>query len=117
MIDLGRETDGKNEIYLGVRFALCIIKALLVARKEHCSGTVVIDIRFLLHSPHSLFLAFPHFATRVGVIQHFLYFVFGLLLPVPSPVFYYRKRGSASYIVREVHSVREREINTKNYWK
>ena len=23
--------------------------------------------------------------------------------------FYYRKRGSASYIVREVHSVRERE--------
>ena len=31
----------------------------------------------------------------------------------------YRKRGSASYIVREVHSVREREreIKTKNYWK
>ena len=23
MIDLGRETDGKNEICLGVRFALC----------------------------------------------------------------------------------------------
>ena len=26
-----------------------------------------------------------------------------------SPLLYYRKRGSASYIVREVHSVRERE--------
>ena len=24
MIDLGRETDGNNEIWLGVRFALCI---------------------------------------------------------------------------------------------
>ena len=27
MIDLGRETDGNNEICLGVRFALCIIKS------------------------------------------------------------------------------------------
>ena len=27
MIDLGRETDGNNEICLGVRFALCIIRA------------------------------------------------------------------------------------------
>ena len=26
MIDLGRETYGNNEIYLGVRFALCIGK-------------------------------------------------------------------------------------------
>ena len=26
MIDLGRETDGNNEICLGVHFALCIIK-------------------------------------------------------------------------------------------
>ena len=26
MIDLGRQTDGNNEIWLGVRFALCIIK-------------------------------------------------------------------------------------------
>ena len=26
-----------------------------------------------------------------------------------SYMFYYRKRGSASYIVREVHSVRERD--------
>ena len=25
MIDLGRETDGNNEICLGVRFALCIM--------------------------------------------------------------------------------------------
>ena len=30
MIDLGRETDGNNEICLGVRFALCIIKVLPV---------------------------------------------------------------------------------------
>ena len=34
---------------------------------------------------------------------------------------YYRKRGNASYIVREEREVRERErereINTKNYWK
>ena len=41
MIDLGRETDGYNENCLGVRFALCIIKALRLARIEHCSGTVV----------------------------------------------------------------------------
>ena len=27
MIDLGRETDGNNEICLGVHFALCIIKS------------------------------------------------------------------------------------------
>ena len=27
MIDLGRETDGNNEICLGVRFALCIIRS------------------------------------------------------------------------------------------
>ena len=45
MIDLGRETDGNNEICLYVRFALCIIKALRLARIEHCSGTVV--TRFL----------------------------------------------------------------------
>ena len=45
---LGRKTDGNNEICLGVRFALCIIKALRLARSEHCSGTVV--IHFLLHS-------------------------------------------------------------------
>ena len=44
MIDLGRETDGNNG-FLGVRFALCIIKALRLARIEHCSGTVV--TRFL----------------------------------------------------------------------
>ena len=25
MIDLGRETDGNNEICLGVRFALCVM--------------------------------------------------------------------------------------------
>ena len=41
MIDPGRETDGNNEICLSVRFALCIIKALRLARIEHCSGTVV----------------------------------------------------------------------------
>ena len=41
MIDLGRETDGYNENCLGVCFALCIIKALRLARIEHCSGTVV----------------------------------------------------------------------------
>ena len=40
-IDLGRETNGNNEICLGVRFALCIIKTLRLARIEHCSGTVV----------------------------------------------------------------------------
>ena len=41
MIDLGRETDGNHEFCLGVRFALCIIKALRLARiSEHCSGTV-----------------------------------------------------------------------------
>ena len=41
MIGLGRETDSNNEICLGVRFALCIFKALRLARIEHCSGTVV----------------------------------------------------------------------------
>ena len=35
MIDLGRETDG--EMCLLVRFALCVIKALRLARIEHCS--------------------------------------------------------------------------------
>ena len=48
MIDLGRETDGNNEICLGVRFALCIIKVLRLARIKHCFGTVV--TRILLHS-------------------------------------------------------------------
>ena len=38
---ISRETDGCNENCLGVRFALCIIKALRLARIEHCSGTVV----------------------------------------------------------------------------
>ena len=38
---ISRETDGYNENCLGVRFALCIIKALRLARIEHCSGTVV----------------------------------------------------------------------------
>ena len=47
MIDLGRETDGNNEICLGVRFALCAIEALRLARIEHCSGTVV---TLLVHS-------------------------------------------------------------------
>ena len=47
MIDLGCETDDNNEICL-IRFALCIIKALRLARTEPCSGTVV--TRFLLHS-------------------------------------------------------------------
>ena len=37
MIDLGRETDGNNEIFLGVRFALCVIKAPPLAHIEHCS--------------------------------------------------------------------------------
>ena len=41
MIDLGRETDDNNEICLGVCFALCVIKALRLARVEHCSSTVV----------------------------------------------------------------------------
>ena len=45
MIDLGRETDGHNEICLGVRLALCIVKAQRLARIEHCSGMVV--TRFL----------------------------------------------------------------------
>ena len=36
MIDLGRETDGDNEICL-VRFALCVIKARPPAHIEHCS--------------------------------------------------------------------------------
>ena len=40
-IDLGRETDGNNEICLGVRFALSIIKALRLACIEHYSGTVI----------------------------------------------------------------------------
>ena len=48
MINLGHETDGNNEICLGVRFALCVIKALRLARIEHCSGTVV--THFLLPS-------------------------------------------------------------------
>ena len=30
MIDFGRETDGNNEICLSVRFALCIIEAVLM---------------------------------------------------------------------------------------
>ena len=38
---ISRETDGYNENCLGVRFALCIIKALRLTRIEHCSGTVV----------------------------------------------------------------------------
>ena len=37
MIELGRETDGNNEICLGVRFALCIIKAQRLVCIEHCS--------------------------------------------------------------------------------
>ena len=45
MIDLGRETDGNNKICDGVRFAVCISKALRLFRIEHCSGTVV--TRFL----------------------------------------------------------------------
>ena len=51
IINLGRATNGDNEICLGVRFALCIIKAPRLARSEHCSGTVV--SRFLLPSIHS----------------------------------------------------------------
>ena len=46
MIDLGRETDGNNPICVGVRFALCIIKAPRIAHIEQCSGTVV--TRFFL---------------------------------------------------------------------
>ena len=34
MIDLGRETVGYNEKCLGVRFALCIIKALRLVRMD-----------------------------------------------------------------------------------
>ena len=59
MIDLGRETDSNNEICLGVRFALCIIKALWLTRIEHCSGTVVtrflptsLEIRGIVYSSH-----------------------------------------------------------------
>ena len=37
MIDLGRETDGDNEICLGVRIAECVIKARPLAHVEHCS--------------------------------------------------------------------------------
>ena len=48
MIDLGRETDGNNEICLGVCFALCTIKTLRLARIEHCSGTVVTRFIFIL---------------------------------------------------------------------
>ena len=50
--DQGRETDRNNEICLGVRFALCIIKALRLARIEHCSGTVVNRFQVL----HSLYI-------------------------------------------------------------
>ena len=39
MIDLGGEIDGNNGICLGVRFALCIIKAQRLVFIEHCSGT------------------------------------------------------------------------------
>ena len=49
MTDLGRETDG-NEICLGVRFALCIVKAQRLARIEHCSGTVVTPLFFFHYS-------------------------------------------------------------------
>ena len=38
---ISRETDSYNENCLCVRFALFIIKALRLARIEHCSGTVV----------------------------------------------------------------------------
>ena len=31
MIDLGRETNGNNEMCLGVRFALCIITLLVIS--------------------------------------------------------------------------------------
>ena len=48
MIDLGRETGDNNQICLGLRFALFIIKVLRLARIEHCSGTVVTPIFFLL---------------------------------------------------------------------
>ena len=37
MIDLGRETDGNNEICLGVHFALCIMDQTLC---EHPGGLV-----------------------------------------------------------------------------
>ena len=44
---ISRETDGYNENCLGVRFALCIIKALRLARIEHCSGTSTVVTPFL----------------------------------------------------------------------
>ena len=74
MIDLGPETDGYNENCLGVRFALCIIKALRLARIEHCSGTVITPFlpsvihiyyiflcdmfSFFINLPHKIFLWF-----------------------------------------------------------
>ena len=30
MIDVGRETDGNNEICLGVRFALCVTFSFMI---------------------------------------------------------------------------------------
>ena len=54
MIDLGRETDGNNEICLSIRFALCIIKAPWLARIEHCPGTVV-TLSFLFNWSNRLY--------------------------------------------------------------
>ena len=70
MIDLGRETDGYNKICLGVRFALCIIKALRLARIEHCSGTVV--TRFLPSGENYIPKQKNHFLSDPQAIDGFL---------------------------------------------
>ena len=41
------DTETNFVICLGVRFALHVIKALRLARIEHCSGTVVTRFFFL----------------------------------------------------------------------
>ena len=55
MIDLGRETNGNNQISLSVCFALCIIKALRLICLEHCSWDAC----------HPLFSSFLHCIKHV----------------------------------------------------
>ena len=54
------------------------------------------------------------FSTFTGNKHSQFFFIFQALPRLDSTL-YYRKRGSVSYIVREVHSVRERESERERY--
>ena len=65
-----RQISLYNKVCLGVRFALCIVRALRLARIEHCSGTEV--TRFLLPSLfwHYAFLGSLQIEARsIGKLQ------------------------------------------------